>query len=350
MPNENMKIVSIDDNENNLYLIEIMCNEIDLEVVSFTKPLEALIYVLNNDIDMILIDYMMPDLNGLDFIKEYRNSNKLVPIIMITAVGDDENVNRTAFELGANEFLSKPVNSTVFKARVLNLLKSYRNSILINDRAKLLESEVLKATSNLINREHETLRMLGKTAEYKDPETASHVARVAHYSELLAKEYGLDEYEQDIIFYAAPFHDLGKVGIEDKILLKPGRLTQEEFESMKEHPIIGYDILKDSQSEYLKAGAIISLSHHEKYNGLGYPKGLKGDEIHIYGRIVAIVDVFDALTSFRPYKEAWEFSKAIEFLEDEKGKHFDPNLVDLFIKKIDKVKEIYNSFSEEKEI
>ncbi|RXJ75256.1 two-component system response regulator [Arcobacter sp. F155] len=343
---EDLQIISIDDNENNLFLIEAICEEMKLNVKSFSEPLEALMHVLQNRVDLIVIDYMMPNLDGIEFIKEFRRKNKKVPIVMVTAAGDDETVHKEAFEAGVNDFLSKPVNSVLFKARVTNLLTNYQNTLLIEDRAKLLEEEVKKATENLIDREHETLYILGKTAEYKDPETASHVARVAHYSKLIAKACGLDEKEQEIIFYAAPFHDLGKIGIEDKILLKPGKLDNEEFDTMKCHAQIGYEILKDSQSEFLRAGAIIAISHHEKYDGSGYPKGLKADEIHIYGRIVAVVDVFDALTSHRPYKKAWSFDDALNLLKEESGKHFDPNIVNLFIENIEEIKEIYNSFGE----
>jgi len=346
MTQKNMNIVSIDDNENNLFLIEVLCKELELNVKSFSDPVEGLLYVISNEIDMIIIDYMMPDLNGIEFIKEYREKNKKVPIIMVTAAGNDDNVHNEAFVVGVNDFLSKPVNSTLFKARVLNLLKLYQNSLLLEDKAKLLSNEVEKATQNLIQREHETLQILGKTAEYKDPETASHVARVAHYSKLLALKYGLDEKDQDIIFYASPFHDLGKVGIDDKILLKPGKLDNAEFDIMKTHSQIGYDILKNSNSEYLKAGAKIAITHHEKYNGLGYPNKLKGEEIDIFGRIVAVVDVFDALTSVRPYKKAWEFDDAINLLKEESGIHFDPKLVELFIENIEDVKSIFKSFKE----
>ena len=344
---EHMKIVSIDDNENNLFLIETICLDMDLNVTSFLDPIDGLMYALQNDIDMILIDYMMPNLNGLEFIEEFRKNKKNIPIIMITAVGEDEEIHKKAFDLGVNDFLAKPVNAIVLKARVMNLLTNYQNTILIEDKAKLLESEIEKATLSLINREHETLSILGKMAEYKDPETASHVSRVAHYSKLLARECKLDKTEQELLFYAAPFHDLGKVGIEDKILLKPGKLDDDEFNVMKTHANIGYEILKDSQSEYLQAGAIIALSHHEKFDGSGYPKKLKGEEIHIFGRIVAIADVFDALTSHRPYKEAWSFDKAIDFLKEESGKHFDPQIVGYFINNIDEVTKIYNSFKED---
>ena len=344
---KSMKIVSVDDNQNNLFLIEAICSDMGLTVKSFDDSLNALVYCLQNEVDMILVDFMMPNLNGLQFIEEFRKNKKHIPIIMITAVGDDENVHKKAFDLGANDFLNKPVNAVIFQARILNLLTNHQNRILLEDRAKLLQQEVEKATKSLVDREHETLQILGKTAEYKDPETASHVARVAKYSKLLAREYGLSQKEQDIIFYAAPFHDLGKVGIEDKILLKPGKLDEDEFKIMKTHAQIGYEILKNSKSEYLQAGAVIALTHHEKWDGSGYPNALTSENIHVFGRIVSIADVFDALTSFRPYKKAWSFEEALKYLDDKSGKDFDPKMVEIFKNKIDEVKEIYNSYLEE---
>lgn len=342
-----MNIVSIDDSENNLFLIEAICENHGLvNITSFTNPVEALSFVLENSIDLIIVDYMMPELNGLDFIKEYRKNNQYVPIIMVTAA-NDEDIHGDALSSGANDFLGKPINVASFKARVTNQLKLYRNTLLLEDRAKLLEDEVEKATSRLADKEHETLNILAKTAEFKDPETASHVARVAYYSKMLAREYGLDEKVQDLIFHASPFHDLGKVGIPDRILLKPGRLDEEEFDLMKTHSTIGYEILKNSKSDYLQIGAIISISHHEKFDGSGYPSGLKGEDISIFGRIVAVADVFDALTSHRPYKKAWSFDDAISFLVDQKEKHFDPALVDFFVNNLTEVKEIFSSNQED---
>ena len=172
--------------------------------------------------------------------------------------------------------------------------------------------------------------------------------RIRHWEDYinLAKKYGLDEEQQDIIFYASPFHDIGKIGIPDNILLKPGKLSDEELIFMHKHSSIGYEILKDARSKYLKAGGIIALNHHEKYDGNGYPNGLKGENIHIFGRITAIADVFDALTSKRPYKDAWTLEKAFLFLEEEKGKHFDPILIDLFLKNKEKIIEIFHQFQE----
>lgn len=336
--------VSIDDSEQNLMLIEAYADQIDLKVKNFSDPKLALDFILNNKIDIIFTDFMMPNITGLELIEEYRKINTSTPIIMITAAGD--NIKIDALKSGATDFLNKPVDLAEFTLRTQNLLKLKEAQSLLEDRAKLLEAEVAKATKNLIDREHESLIVLGKTAEFKDPETASHVARVSHYSKMLAKEYGMSEDIQEIIFYASPFHDIGKVGIADSILLKPAKLTDEEFETMKTHSTIGYEILKDSKSKYLSMGASIALTHHEKYNGKGYPNNLQGEDIPVEGRITAIADVFDALVSKRPYKKAWSFEDATALLQKESGEHFDPKLVELFLENIDKVQSIYDEFQE----
>ncbi len=202
------------------------------------------------------------------------------------------------------------------------------------------------ARKQVVQREYETLNVLGKAAEYKDPETGAHIVRVGHYARMLAKLLNEDELSQDLIFYAAPLHDIGKIGVPDSILLKPGRLTPQEFDLMMDHTKIGYEILRHSQSPYLHAGATIALTHHERYNGSGYPEGLAGDKIPLYGRIVCLIDVFDALTSKRPYKEAWPMERAIELLVAERNEHFDPRIVDLFVASRSEVERIFNENQE----
>ena len=344
---ENMKILSVDDNKTNLLIIESYAKILNLQIESYLNPIEALQASFQNEYDLVIVDYMMPEINGLEFIKGFREKNVNTPIIMLTAVGDDMSLQIKALEYGANDFLSKPINAPAFKARIINMLKLRKSQLLLQDKALLLQEEVEAATFRLKESEHETLQMLGKSAEYKDPETNAHTQRVAHYCKLLARAYGLDESLQDIIFYASPFHDLGKIGISDSILLKPGKLDDAEFKIMKEHAKIGYEILKASKSKYLKAGGVIAYNHHEKYDGTGYPNGLKGENIPILGRITAIADVFDALTSTRPYKKAWELEDAFDFLIKEKGTHFDPKLVDLFVENKDEVIAINNKFKEE---
>jgi len=342
-----MHVVSVDDNQSNLLIIEAYAKVLGVEVHSFIHPHDALSYVLEHRCDMLITDYMMPEMNGIELVKAFRCSDTQTPVVMVTAVGDNVALHMEALNVGVTDFLSKPIHTSMFKARLTNLLHLKKAQIILQDRALLLEEEVKKATASLVAREHETLQMLGKTAEFKDPETGAHVARVAHYSKLLAKELGQNEKFQEIIFYAAPFHDIGKVGIPDSILLKEGKLNDGEFMLMKQHTNMGYEILKTSKSEYLKAGAVIAFSHHEKFNGLGYPSGLKGTTIPLMGRIVAIADVFDALTSLRPYKQPWSLEKAFDFLVSEKGGHFDPEIVECFLNQRDKVCAIYEQFQGE---
>lgn len=204
-----------------------------------------------------------------------------------------------------------------------------------------------KINARLLHREHETLRMLGKLAEYKDPETGTHIARVSEYSSLLAQASGLDDEMVDIIYYATPFHDIGKVGIADSIMLKEGKLNDEEFDIIKTHTRIGSEILRNADSKYLRAGAIIADTHHERWDGGGYPNGLKGEAIPILGRIVAVADVFDALTTERPYKKAWSFDEAMAYISSEAGKHFDPKLVELFRQHEQSIYQIYRAYVEE---
>jgi response regulator RpfG family c-di-GMP phosphodiesterase len=188
---------------------------------------------------------------------------------------------------------------------------------------------------------------LSRAAEYRDPETGSHILRMAHYSALIAKGLGLSEQDQSVLLEAAPMHDIGKVGIADNILLKPGRLTPEEFTVMKLHATYGYEILKDSSSAILQVGAAIALAHHEKFDGSGYPSGLQGEDIPIFSRIVAVADVFDALTSERPYKKAWTLERACELIKAESGTHFDPKCVDSFFDQWDEVLAIRERFKDD---
>ncbi len=342
-----MCVVSVDDNKNNLLIIEAYAQVLGLHVESFEDPFLALERLKLGGCDMLITDYMMPQMNGVELIRAFRQIDTNTPAVMVTAIGDNVALHMEALEAGATDFLSKPIHTSMFKARLSNLLLLKKAQRILESKALLLEDEVKKATASLILREQETLQILGKTAEYKDPETGAHVARVAHYSRLLARESGQNEKMQEILFYASPFHDIGKVGIADAILLKEGKLSEGEFGLMKTHSAIGYEILKTSKSEYLKAGAVIAFTHHEKFDGTGYPNGLKGEMIPLAGRIVAIADVFDALTSQRPYKSPWSLERAFKFLEDEKGKHFDPQLAECFIANQTRVEAIYEEFKGE---
>ncbi len=323
--------LSIDDEKLNLMLIEAMAAEMGISVVSHSDPREAINAFKKKGFDIVFVDYMMPMMDGLEVIRQIRKIADDIPIIMITAVANDSALKLNAIETGATEFLNKPLNIAEFKARCGNLLKLREAQLLLKDRAKLLEEEVRKATEKIKAREHETLEVLGRVAEYKDLETGNHIARVAHYSQLIAEKAGETKDTQEIIFNAAPLHDIGKIGITDLILNKPAGLDMDETIAMRKHPEIGYMMLKDAESPILKAGAIISLTHHERFDGTGYPNGLRGEEIHLFGRIVTIADVFDALSSKRPYKEPWPLEKIFDYMAEGSGKHFDPRLVSLFL-------------------
>ncbi len=338
--------VSVDDEEYNLLLIESMAQEVGMRVKSFTDPTKALEYIRINSTDMVFVDYMMPEMNGVELIKKIRQYYRDIPVIMITFIENNEELKLEALESGATEFLNKPVNVAEFKARITNLTQLRRAQILLRDRAVHLEEEVRRATFQIMEREHETLQTLGKAAEYKDPETSTHIMRVAHYARLIARSLGESEDAQDLIFNAAPLHDIGKIGIPDYILFKEGPLSKEEWDIMQTHTTIGYNILKNAKSTYLAHGAVIALSHHEMYDGTGYPLGLKGDDIHLFGRIVAVADVFDALISRRPYKVAFPLEMSIGLLVKERGSHLDPKIVDLFLDNLDEIKHIFNEYQE----
>jgi len=338
--NEILRAISIDDNRVNLILIESMSKEMGLEVTSFLDPLEALEYAKTHQVDFIFTDYMMPNIDGISLIRELTIIHPDVPIIMITSITDDNDLKLSALKAGATEFLNKPLIPAEFKARVFNLTSLRRSQLLLNDKALLLQDEVNKATEMIRKREGEVLTVLGSAADYKDKETGEHILKVADFSLLIAKMLNLSDKDVDIVYKASPLHDIGKLGISDQILTKPAKLTDSEYAEMKEHTTIGAKILETSSSPYLQAGGIIAATHHEKYAGGGYPNNLSGTDIHIYGRIVAVADVFDALISRRSYKEAWSVKKALELIESESGKHFDPLAVKVFLDNLNEVRNI----------
>jgi len=341
-----MHAIAVDDNEVNLMLIESMAQSIDLPVKLFQDPMKANDYAKNHLLDIAFIDYQMPDLNGIQLTHMIRGYHPEIPIIMISAINDADNLKLDALEAGVTEFIIKPIKTYEFRARVKNLLQLRRYQLLYQDKAKVLEAEVAKTIKEVTSREYETLTVLGRASEYKDTETSNHIKRVASYARLLSEKLGKSATFQETIFHASPLHDLGKIGTPDHILLKSGRLTDEEFNEIKKHPEIGYDILKDSKSLYLQAGAIIARSHHERYDGSGYPHGLKRSQIDMMGRIIAVADVFDALISKRPYKKPWPFKMAVKEIRDNSGTHFDPEVVHSFLQNLVGIKAIVDQFKD----
>lgn len=346
-----MNVVIVDDTQINLTLMRALIGRIGgCATTEFADSAAGLAWCLGNDPDLVIVDYMMPAPDGLEFIRRLRQSPEKadVPILMVTA--DHENgVRYNALESGATDFLTKPIDRVEFISRVRNMLALRRSHVALARRAHTLAEEVRQATLAIYAREKETILRLSKAAEFRDPETGAHILRMAHYSRLIAAHLGLPADEQEAILEAAPMHDVGKLGTPDHILLKPGKLTAEEFATMKRHAEIGYEILHGSAAPMLQVAAEIALTHHEKFNGSGYPRGLAGEGIPLYGRIVAVADVFDALTSERPYKPAWDIPRALELLRAERGAHFDADCVDAFLHDLEAVMAVRERFQDEQE-
>ena len=314
-----------------------------IEAKSFADPVLALEWTGTHQPDLVLTDYKMPNMDGVEFTRRFRKLHADVPLVVVTALEDKE-IRYQALEAGATDFLTKPIDHTECRARCRNLLLLSHHQRLIKDRAHLLEMKVNEATHEIRIREQETLLRLAKAGEYRDEETGNHVLRMAKFARLMAEKLGLPESDCHVIEIAAPMHDIGKIGVPDNILLKPGKLDQNELQIMRTHTRIGYEILKDSPSKYLQMGAVIALGHHERYDGKGYPSRLRGYEIPLEARIVAVSDVFDALTSVRPYKKAWSIDEALNYLRTERGKHFDPDCIDAFLAQFDKILRVRQNF------
>lgn len=342
------RIVLIDDNQTNLTLLWHLVRKIKgHEAANFLNPVEAVKWCSQNKAELIIIDSALLKIDTIELVTQFRQfqENSDIPILMMTGIAQADIKNK-ALEAGVTDFLNKPIDKTEFMIRVRNILAFKSSQKKLADQTLWLKDEVHKATEAIRNREQEIIFRLTKAAEYRDPETGGHIKRMAHYSRLIAIQLGMSKEQQELILEAAPMHDIGKVGIPDSILLKPGKLDYAEFEIMKEHAQYGYDILNGSPSKLMQLGAEIALSHHEKYDGSGYPNGLKDEAISIYGRIVAVADVFDALTSERPYKRAWTVDDAIGLLRENSGKHFDRSCVYAFLLDMDEILTIKEKFKD----
>ena len=336
-----MRILSLSTEISPLILIQEYTESLSLNIDSFTQAKEALSASKETNYDLVVVEHETPKLDALEFIRAFRHMHRETPILILVDANDIA-VAEKALKIGAFDIVSKPVSPILFQAKLQNTLSLKKAEDLLNDKKVLLQEEITNVTKVFKDSEHELLEVLGKCTQYKEHKDDGHSVKIGHYAKALARLSGLNERIQDVAFHACQVYDLGKIGIPDKILLKEGKLDEAECEIMKTHSRIGFDILKYTQNAYLKAGAVISYSHHEKFDGSGYPIGLKGETIPILGRIVAIVDVFEALTSQKTYKKAWSIEDACQFLTNEKGKHFDPKLVDLFIENLDEMKSIKN--------
>ena len=340
-----MRILLVDDNNTNLKLLTKLVAKLDsCEALAFSSPDAVLSALPDLDFDIAIIDYQMPVYNGVELFTEIVRFEKYaqVPVIFVTA-DKDMTTRMAALNAGAIDFLTKPINPVEFQARVQNIVSLARARRQLADQAEWLRREVDRAVIELRQREQEIIHRLTLAAGYKDPETSRHTLRVAAYSEAIALELGLPEQLCNDIRLAAPVHDIGKVAMPDTVLLKQGRLTEAEYRQMQAHAQIGSDILARSHSSLLQLASEIAASHHERWDGQGYPNRLAGDAIPISGRVVCIADNFDALTTERPYKPAWSFEKTVEHILGRSGTQFDPDCVAAFERALPKIKQIMDN-------
>jgi len=333
-------ILVVDDEYYNRSLMEDFLTPLGYEVIVAQDGEQALEKVKELAPDVVLLDVMMPKADGFTVARvlKSREETKTIPIVMLTALMDMESRIK-AFELGADDFFTKPVSLVELKARMQSLIKikAYNDSM-IEDQ-KHLEAEVARRTEQLerVNEKIkvtalETILRLSRAAEYRDEETGAHIQRMSRYAVAVTRTMGFDRQFIEKIIYGLPMHDIGKIGVPDYILLKMGKLEPAEWEIMKQHTIIGGKILEGSDSEFIETARIIALTHHEKWNGKGYPKGLKGSDIPLVGRIASIADVFDALTTRRPYRrEPFSLEKTFRTIIEGRGTDFDPEIVDVFL-------------------
>jgi two-component system response regulator RpfG len=349
LPSARNTVMVVDDQSTGRAILEQVVRSLDerVTVEGFARPVDAIVWATRHISDLVLVDYMMPDMDGIEFVKRLRAlpGYEHVPIVMVT-VHDDRKVRYAALDAGITDFLTKPLDARECLARCRNLLTLRRQQLALEDRRRLLEHMVEDATREVREREKETLLRLARAGEFRDEETGYHLIRMARYSRLIADAVGLERDEAESIELAAPLHDIGKIGIPDQILLKPGKLDEAEWQVMRRHPLIGHEILKGSASKYVRMGALIALGHHEKYDGTGYPNGLVADHIPLCARIVAVADVFDALTSPRPYKPAWPAERAFLYLAAQRGRHFDPRLADAFVSLRKEIMEIQSEWQD----
>ncbi|HSX85368.1 MAG TPA: HD domain-containing phosphohydrolase [Cellvibrio sp.] len=320
-------ILVVDDEATNLSILRQILKQ-HYRLLFAKSPEKALELAETELPDLILLDVMMPQINGYQVCEQLKQNSltQHIPVIFVSALSDAAE-EAQGFAVGGVDYITKPVSGAIVRARVATHLS-------------LVQVDELKKTRL------EIVQRLGLAAEYKDNETGLHVIRMSHYSHIIARAAGFDEARAEDLLHAAPMHDIGKIGIPDSILQKPGKLTPEEWAIMREHPVIGARIIGVHTVGLLHMAHDIALTHHERWDGSGYPRGIQGEEIPVVGRIVAVADVFDALTTQRPYKKAWPLNEAIAYIREQRGKHFDPHLVEVFLEQLPAILEVKERWAE----
>lgn len=337
--NNSNRILIIDDDESGLKSLEEIIRSLEHEPMAFQNVDDALVK-LDAEVDLIILkaklNQTVPEVDGFQVVQQIRNNpyGKNIPIIMLIDSGSQNQRLRT-LESGASDYINKPPDQAELQVRMTSLLK-----------LKKAQDAANKANRRTYKAYLETITSLAVAAEYKDEDSIYHTKRIARYSALFARALKLSKSDVRRVGLATTLHDVGKIGVPDTIRLKKDKYTDEERKMMEQHTIIGARILSTSKSELLYAGRVVALSHHEKWDGTGYPNGLVGADIPLWGRICAVADMFDALITDRPYKEAVSYDKALEIIKEERGKHFDPKIVDLFVDNFDEMVTIHKEYSD----
>lgn len=320
-------ILVVDDEATNLNVLRQILKQ-HYRLIFAKSPTKALELAESELPDLILLDVMMPLMNGYEVCANLKKNSQTahIPVIFVTALGDTAD-EAQGFAVGGVDYITKPVSAPIVRARIATHVLLVRMDELKKSRLEIVQR-------------------LGLAAEYKDNETGLHVIRMSHYSHIIACALGFDDNAAENILHAAPLHDVGKIGIPDSILQKPGKLTPEDWAIMREHPTIGARIIGTHTSELLRMAHDIALTHHERWDGSGYPRGLKGEEIPLVGRIVAIADVFDVLTTERSYKKAWPLNEALAYIKEQRNKHFDPQVVDIFLEQLPAILQVKERWAE----
>ena len=335
-------VLVVDDTPENIELLQnVLQPDYNVKAANNGEKAVSIVYS-DAPPDLILLDIMMPGMSGHEVCRRLKANpdRSKIPVIFVTAMDSLED-ERLGLDIGAVDYITKPFGPAIVQARV-------RTHLALYDQARELERMVTQRTRELLTSRSQIIRRLGRAAEFKDNETGNHVLRMSHYARLIGAAAGLGEAAVDIVFNTAPMHDVGKLGIPDHILRKPGKLSPEEWETMRRHPAIGAEIIGEHEDTLLSTARIIALTHHEQWDGGGYPAGLAGEAIPLVGRIVAVADVLDALLSERPYKPAYSLEQSMAYINAEAGKHFDPALVAALNSVLPEVVRVQEMFADER--
>lgn len=342
----NARILVVDDNLTNVVLlIKLLEGSGYTCVEGISDSREVMPLYEKEPFDLVLLDIRMPYLDGFEVLAQLNSiPGEMLPNVMVLTAQTDQETKLKALDAGAKDFLHKPFDRLEVLTRIRNMIEVHLLHRELRGQNEELEHKVRERTCEIEETRLEVVRSLGRAAEYKDNETGMHVVRMSKVSKLLADYVGMSEDDCDMLLHASPMHDVGKIGIPDNVLLKPGKLDNDEWEIMKRHASMGSEILGAHSSPLMEMARQVAISHHEKWDGSGYPKGLSGNKIPLVGRITALADVFDALTSERPYKKAWTVDEAVSFIKEQSGKHFEPSLVDIFVSHFDDICKIRDKY------